>query len=288
MEFRELARPIKVLFYLVLILVALSVVYPVFWMSYTAFKTNPEVLQHPFGLPTRLNFANIVEAWQTGHFSRLYLNSILVCVVSVLGVIAVSTATAYALARYRFSGNRFLFLYFLFGLAVPTQALVIPSFKLMATLDMWAAALHLHIAFRNSPLSLILTYMSWSPLAVIFIRAYFSTIPKEIEEAARMDGAGEFQIFQRIMVPLAMPAIATMAIFYFVGIWNDFLWPLVYVQSDTWRTIPLGLMTFQGKYTTYWSLQMASLSLATWPPIIFYMVFRGRIQRGLTDGALKF
>ena len=124
--------------------------------------------------------------------------------------------------------------------------------------------------------------------AIIFIRAYFNSIPTEIEDAARVDGANEFQIFWYLMIPLATPAIATMAIFYFVFFWNDFLWPLIYLQKYSVRTIPLGIMHFEGKYVSLWSLQVAALSLAAWPPIIVYIFFHKRIQRGLTEGALKF
>ncbi len=288
MVFRELSLPVRLLFYLFLVVAAISILYPLTWMSYTSLKTNEEVMLSPFGLPTRLSFENIAEAWQTGNFTRLYANSILIAVVSVIGIITISTTAAYGLARYHFTANRAIFIYFLVGMAVPTQALMVPGFKLMAILDSWAAALHLPIAFLNSPLAVILTYMSWSSLAIIFIRAYFMSIPPELEDAARVDGARELQILRHVMVPLAMPAIATMTIFYFVFFWNDFLWPLIYLHKHTLRTIPLGIMHFEGKYVSLWSLQVAALSLAAWPPIFMYILFHRRIQRGLTEGALKF
>ena len=165
---------------------------------------------------------------------------------------------------------------------------MVPSFKLMAILESWAAALRLPIAFLNSPLSVILTYMSWSSPAIIFIRAYFMSTPPELKDGARVDGAREFQILWQVMIPLAMPAIATMAIFYFVFFWNDFLWPLIYLQKHTLRAIPLGIMHFEGKYVGLWSLQVEALSLAAWPPTFIYILFHRRIQRGLTEGALKF
>ena len=288
MVFRELSLPLKILFYLTLLVTAISILYPLIWMSYTSLKTNEEVMQSPFGLPTDFSMANIAEAWHTGNFARLYANSFFIAAISVVGIITVSTMAAYALARYHFPENRTLFLYFVVGMAVPTQALMVPGFKGMAILESWAKALQLPIAFLNSPLSVILTYMSWSSLAIIFIRAYFMSIPPELEDAARVDGAREFQIFWRIMIPLAMPAIATMTIFYFVFFWNDFLWPLIYLQKHTLRTIPLGIMHFEGKYVSLWSLQVAALSLAAWPPIFIYILFHRRIQRGLTEGALKF
>ncbi len=288
MQFRELSWPVRILSYVLLIALSLSILYPLIWMSYTAFKSNAAVLQNPFSLPTGIDFSNIVQSWILGNFTRLYFNSLLVSSVSVCGILGMATAAAYALARLKFQGKTVILAYFLLGLAVPTQALIIPSFKLMATLDVWAEAANLPFTFRNSPLSLILTYFSWTSVAIIFIRAYFSNIPGEMEDAARVDGASEWQTFWNVMVPLAMPAIMTMGIFYFIWIWNDFLWPLVYIQSDDWRTIPLGLMTFQGQYDSLWGSQMSALSLASWPPLLIYIFFRKHIQRGLSEGALKF
>lgn len=112
-------------------------------------------------------------------------------------------------------------------------------------------------------------------------------LPKEIEDAARIDGCSELQVFARIALPLAKPALATIAIFYFVWIWNDLMYPLVFLQSDRLNTIPLGLMQFRGRYSQNWGLQCAALSIATVPPVVFYMVFQDKFVRGLTAGALK-
>ncbi len=288
MKFQELSRPVRVLSYVLLVLLALSILYPLVWMSYTALKTNPEVMRSPFGLPRRIDFSNIRDAWRTGGFTRLYFNSLLVSIVSVLGIVCMAAAAAYPLARRGFRGSKLIHAYFLIGIAIPTQALIIPGFKLMATLDVWARALDMPFTFRNSPISLIVTYFSWTSIAIVFFYAYFRNIPADLVAAAAVDGASEWQTFRQIMIPLAMPALVTMGIFYFIWVWNDFLWPLVYVQAENWRTIPLGLMAFKGEYTTFWSLQMGALSLATWPPLILYILFRSRIQRGLTEGALKF
>lgn len=288
MVFRELSLPVRILGVILLVILAISIVYPLFWMSYTAFKSDTTVMHDPFGLPTSLDFTNIASAWDRGNFTRLYANSLLVTLISVFGIIGMATAAGYALARYDFRLRTPLLIFFMIGIAVPTQALLMPGFKLMSLLDNWAAAAQMPFKFRNSPLSLIITYFSWSSIAIVFIRAYFTNIPTEMEEAARVDGASEWQIFARIMVPLAMPAIVTMGIFYFIWVWNDFLWPLLYTQELDVRTIPLGLFAFKDRYNSLWGQQMAALSLATWPPLIFYLIFRNRIQRGLTEGALKF
>lgn len=288
MVFRELNLAVRIVSYILLVVLGLSIVYPLVWMSYTALKTNPEIMSNPFGLPRRIDFTNIREAWTVGNFTRLYANSLLITLVSVFGICAFATAAGYVLARYNRWWTTPVYVFFLIGIAVPTQALLIPGFKLMSLLDNLASTTGMPFTFRNSPLSLIITYFSWSSIAIVFIRAYFMNIPREMDEAAVMDGASEWQVFARVMVPLAVPAIVTMGIFYFIWVWNDFLWPLVYAQQPEARTIPLGLMTFRDRYASLWSRQMAALSLATWPPLIFYLLFRNRIQRGLTEGALKF
>ncbi|MBN1449723.1 MAG: carbohydrate ABC transporter permease [Anaerolineales bacterium] len=288
MIFKELSLPVRIMSYILLTVLAISILYPLVWMSYTAFKSNSAVMNSPFGLPTSLDVSNIQSAWERGNFSRLYANSLIVTMVSVFGIIGMATAAGYALARYDFRWKSAFLIYFMIGIAVPTQALLMPGFKLMSLLDNVAADTNMPFRFRNSLLSLIVTYFSWTSIAIVFIRAYFGGIPPEMEEAARVDGANEWQIFYRIMVPLAMPAIVTMGIFYFIWVWNDFLWPLLYTQELDVRTIPLGLFAFKDRYNSLWGQQMAALSLATWPPIIFYMIFRNRIQRGLTEGALKF
>ena len=231
MVFKELHPVIRFAYYIILLIASISIIYPLFWMTYTSLKTNEEVIKSPFGLPSRISFDNINKAWETGNFSQLYVNSLFITILSVIGVIILATMGAYALARYKFRGNRVLFFYFLIGMAVPTQALMVPSFKLMSIFENFSETLNLNINFLNSPTAVILTYMSWSSLAIIFIRAYFNSIPTEIEDAARVDGANEFQIFWYLMIPLATPAIATMAIFYFVFFWNDFLWTLIYLQK---------------------------------------------------------
>ena len=129
MQFRELKLPTKIISYIFISIICLTILYPVIWMSYTALKPNTEVMRSPFGLPTKIDFSNINEAWTTGNFTRLYFNTLLVSVLSVLGIVGFSSAAAYALARYDFRFKRFFFIYFLIGIGVPTQSLIIPGFK---------------------------------------------------------------------------------------------------------------------------------------------------------------
>jgi ABC-type glycerol-3-phosphate transport system permease component len=246
-------------------------------MTYTALKTPQEITADPFALPTTLFFGNFIKAFEVANFGRLIFNSLFVTSISVLGLLIFCSAAAYAFAAFKFKGAQFLFIYFLIGMMIPPQVILIPSFKIISTLHL-----------QDNYFSLFFTYWSWVPFAIFFLRATFMSIPKELILAARIDGCNEFGIFWRIMIPLAMPGIVTVGIFYFVWIFNDFLWPLIYIRDTSMRTLTLGMMNFHGKYTSLWNLQMAALSLATWPPVIVYLLFRNRIQKGLTEGALKF
>lgn len=276
MNFKEFSLPVKILIYCVLCVILLTVVLPIFWMTYTAFKTPEEIFESPFSLPRSLYLENFKEAWKLANFTLLYRNSLIITIVSVSGLMLFCSAAGYAFARFRFRGSHILFLYFLAGMMIPPQVIMIPGFKVMSMLRL-----------RNTLFSVIFTYLAWVPFAIFFFRAYFLGIPKELADAARIDGASELGIFWRIMLPLATPALVTVGIFYFVWIFNDFLWPLIYLQEARVRTVTLGMMNFQGRYTSLWNLQMAALSIATWPPIIVYLLLRKRIQKGLTEGALK-
>lgn len=277
MESKEINSFYKILIYILLGLIFITVAYPVVWMTFTAFKSPEEITSNPFALPKSMNLDNFKEAWRTANFWVLFRNTLFISIVSVLGILIFCSAAAYALSNYKFKGNNILFIYFLIGMMIPPQVILIPSFMIMGKLKL-----------LNSYLALFFTYFSWVPFAIFFLRATFLSIPKELIAAARLDGASEFGIYWRIMLPLAAPGLVTVGIFYFVWIFNDFLWPLIYIQDDSMRTLTLGMMTFQGKYTSHWNLQMAALSIATWPPIIIYLLFRSKIQKGLTEGALKF
>ena len=262
--------------YAIFLMVAVIVLYPLIWMFYTSFKEQWEIFQDPFSLPTSLNLANYVEAWTRGNFGRFFFNSIFVTFPSVVGILLVSALAAYAFARFKFRGSSFLFYLILIGIMVPPQAIVIPAFLLVSRLGL-----------INSFAALFLTYLSWCPVGIFILHAFFKSLPEELLDAARVDGAGSFRVFWQIALPLAKPALATVAIFYFVWVWNDFLYPLLYLQEDTMSTIPLGLMLFRGQYQTNWGLQTAALSIASFIPLAFYMLFQDKFVKGMTAGALK-
>jgi ABC-type glycerol-3-phosphate transport system permease component len=276
MKFSEFPLAVRIAAYCLLLVLAASVILPFAWMVSTSFKSLDEFAINPFGLPINWRFDNIVAAWEVGNFLRLYSNSLFITVVSVTGIVACCSAAGYAFAHFKFRGANALFLYFLAGMMIPPQVILIPAFKVMSTLGL-----------VNTYFSVIFTYFAWVPFAIFFFRAYFMGLPRDLIEAARIDGASELSIFFRIMLPLAMPAMSTVAIVYFVWIFNDFMWPLVYLNNNEVRTVTLGMMNFQGQYSSATTLKTAALMLATLPPIIVFLVFRRRIQGGLVEGALK-
>lgn len=274
--FKTLPLIVRVLAYVLLSVLAISIIAPFLWMVSTALKTTAEINQSPFSLPGTPNFGVFVQAWVQGDFTRLYLNSLGITLISVTGLLAFCSAAGYALAHFEFRGKEALFLYFLSGMMIPPQVIMVPSFKIMATLGL-----------INTYASVILTYFAWVPFAIFFFRAYFSGIPKELAEAARVEGVSEWNIFIRIMLPLAKPAMATVGIVYFIWIFNDFMWPLIYLNDQSLRTVTLGMMSFQGSHAALMNLKVAALIIATGPPLIVFLIFRRQIQNGLIEGALK-
>lgn len=274
--FKTLPLWVRIAAYVLLFALAISVIMPFIWMVLTALKTSAEINQSPFSLPATPNLWVFVDAWVQGDFTRLYLNSLGITLISVTGLIAMCSAAGYALSHYEFRGREAIFLYFLAGMMIPPQVIMVPSFKLMATLGL-----------VNTYASVILTYFAWVPFAIFFFRAYFSGIPKELAEAARVEGVSEWNIFTRIMLPLAKPAMATVGIVYFIWIFNDFMWPLIYLNDQSLRTVTLGMMAFQGSHAALMNLKVAALIIATGPPLVIFLVFRRQIQNGLIEGALK-
>lgn len=262
--------------YAVFAVLAAAVAYPLLWMVMASVKTRFAIFQSPMGLPTSPTLENYSRALGQGHFGANLVNSLAVTLPSVFLVVLVSALAGFAFARLRFRGSRVLFYVLLIGVMVPPQAIVIPVFQVI-----------FRMGLLNSFTGLVLVYMSWSPVAILILTTFFRGIPGEIYEAAEVDGASILRSFWSIGLPLAKPALATVAIFYFVWIFNDFLYPLVLLQDSDRATIPLGLMQFQGRYRVDWGTQNAALTMAVAVPVIFYMIFQDKFVRGLTAGAIK-
>jgi ABC-type glycerol-3-phosphate transport system permease component len=262
--------------YTVCLVLFVVVVYPVLWMLLSSLKETWEILTLPFSLPAKLSPANYVEAWRVAKFGRAFLNSIFVTTVSLVGILLISTMGGYVFAKLDFPGKSFLFYFWLLGMMVPPHVSLIPNFVIFD---------RLHLI--NSYLSLFCIYFSSTSFGVFIMRSFFFTVPTEILEAARIDGCSEFGTFWRVALPLARGGLAVIAIFYFVFLWNDFMYPLALLRDPKMNTIPLALMTFKDIWAADWGPMLAALSMASLPPVIFYFFFQKQFIRGMTAGALK-
>jgi raffinose/stachyose/melibiose transport system permease protein len=246
---------------------------PLILMAIGSFRTESDLDNHPIGLPLHPAFANYGRAWSDGSFSTYFVNSVIVTVCSVLLGAGVSVLAAYPLARYRFAGRGLLSAYFLAGLMLPIRLGIVPVFYLLNSLGL-----------IDSRLGLICVYAaSGVPFSVFVLTAFFRQVPADLEEAARIDGAGELRVFARIMLPMVRPALATVALFQFIPLWNDFFFPLVLVD-DADFTLPVGLTRFVGEFATAHSELYAALVITTIPLVALFLVATKQIVAGLTAG----
>ncbi|MGO4362610.1 carbohydrate ABC transporter permease [Terrabacter sp. RAF57] len=250
---------------------------PLLLMVSNSFRTNADLITDPLGLPAPPTTASYVEAWTTGNFATYFGNSLLVTVGAVAISTAVATMAAYALARGRARIFRWLEALFLSGLMLPIHLAILPIFYLFDGLGL-----------IDSRLGLMLMYAaSGIPFSIFVLTTFFRQLPEELEEAAALDGASSWQTFWRIMVPLVRPALATVAVFRFVPIWNDFLFPLVLLRSEDKYTLPVGLTSFFGENATNYSAVFAGLVITTVPLIVLFLVATKQIVAGLTAGMAK-
>ena len=269
----------RAVLYLILLGYAAVVVLPMIWLFYTSLKNNREIFASAWKLPETAHWENFAHAWVRGGIGRYFFNSVFVTVVSVALIILVSAMAAYALTRFPFRGNRAIFYAFLAGLMIPTQLALIPLFFLingMGLLDTYAG--------------LILVYVAFSlPFTIFVLSGFFRTLPHELAEAAVIDGCTQIQAFWRVMLPLAKPGLITVAIFNFLGIWNEYLFALVLISSERLRTLPLGLanLLMVSHYESDWGALFAGLVMVMLPALLAYSLLQGQLTKGITVGALK-
>jgi raffinose/stachyose/melibiose transport system permease protein len=260
-----------------LILNTLIMLYPILVMIFSAFKTTAEIYSSPFGLPASWSLANVRTIVTETQFPRYFANSVLVTVTSVGLILTFAFMAAYALARYDFKGNDLVYLFFLSGLMLPLKLAIIPLFIQLTSLGL-----------IDTHAGLILVYVAAGlPSAIFIMTGFLRTLPKELEDQARIDGASEARIMVLIMAPLARPAMVIAGIHNAVPIWNDFFFPLVFIQDDRRKTLPQGLTIFMGEFNTDWGVLFAGLTLAALPITIVYILLSKQFIAGLTQGAVK-
>jgi len=261
----------------VLLLNAFIMIYPLFVMVISSFKTNAEIFTSPFALPHSFSLANAGKVWTDTNFVRYLANSIGVTAASIVLIVIFSTMAAYAIARYEFRGNALILMFFLSGMTVPLKLAIIPLFIQLDTL-------HLIDTYAG----LVLVYVAMGiPSAVFIMTGFLRALPRELEEAPRIDGASEWQVMMLVMLPLARPAMVIVAIQNAVPIWNDFFFPLILITSDSLKTLPQGLTVFMGEFTTNWGVLFTGLSLAALPITLVYIALSRHFIAGITQGAVK-
>jgi len=265
------------LVYIPLIILFLFAVAPLFLTWFTAFKTDQQQLANQYGLPLPPTLDNLREAWTVGRFSIYFKNSVVISIADVIGMVIISSLAGYAFARLRFPGQKLLLYTLLIGLTIPVAAIIIPLYLTMRD-----------VRLLNTYGSVIVADIALAaPIFVFIMRAFFKDLPSELDDAARVDGANEFQIFWQIMLPLARPGLMTVALLEFLWSWNDLLLPLVFLVSDELRTLPVGMLFFQGRFTTDYGLMSAGVLIISLPVTVLFLVFQRDFVKGLASGALK-
>jgi multiple sugar transport system permease protein len=266
----------KTLAYLALSLLALLALVPFLWMLSTSLKSLDEVfLYPPKWIPSKLHFSNYSSLWRDFPMSTWILNSLKVTTSVTIGVLVTSSLAAYAFARMEFPGRNVLFYMYLGAMMVPGWVMLVPNFVLMR-----------HLGWIDTHWALIIPAIG-QPFGTFLLRQFFLTIPKDLEEAARIDGMGHFQIYRRIILPLSLPALATLAVFQFMGIWNEFLWPLIVLNSPDKFTIPLGLGYLNTQHSTDWTRLMAGSVILLVPIVILFIISQRYYVRGIALTGLK-
>lgn len=260
----------------ILVLYTFISIYLIGMTILNSFKTKAELINNTMGWPTSYTLDNFREVIFEDSFMRYMLNSVVLVVGSVLCLAIVSSMLGYALAHYNFKGKALLENYFLLGLMFPIQLGILPLFIMLTKLHL-----------NNNLLGLVLIYTSNLSFSCVLFTNFFRGLPKEVLESARIDGAGDYQVYMKIVVPISRPVISTVALISFVQIWNDFFMPLVFLTKSNVKTLTLGVYNYSANFLANWNKIFAAITIALIPIIIIYFIFSEQIVEGLTGGAVK-
>lgn len=267
----------KTFFRAVLIFNAVIILIPVLFLFNSSLRETNDFARTPFKLATDPYWANFSSVWQDGDFAIYLKNSIIVTGGSLILILICALGAGFVLGRYEFRGHSFIMAFVLSGMLVPAKLAILPLFIQLK----W---MHL----LNSHLGLILVYAAGAlPAAIFIMSGFFRSLPADLDNAARIDGASEFQLLRRILIPLVRPGMSIVAIYSAIPIWNDFFLPLVFLQDPEKKTIMQGLTIFFGQYSSQWGVLFAGLTMAALPLIILYLVLSEQFIKGLTAGAVK-
>jgi len=264
--------------YMVLVLASLAIIGPLFIMMFTSIKSNEDFITNPIGLPDTFYWRNYVSAWINGGLLSNASNSLILTSASVAAIIATSALASFAIARIRVGRlSQTIFVCFIAGLILPGQVGLIPLFMQMQQLGLY-----------DTIIGLILIYTAQGmPITIFIFTKFYKSIPYELDESAKIDGASGWKIFFYVVFPLVLPATVTGIILNMIGVWNDFFTPLIFISDMTHRTLPLGLVAFKGQFSTDWPQLFAASTMIALPILLVYVFLQRYMIEGITAGAVK-
>jgi N-acetylglucosamine transport system permease protein len=265
--------------HIALILWSLLVILPLVWTLLSSFKSTQEVLGNPLSLPGKLRFGNYATAWTTAGIGRYFVNTVIVVGSALVLVMILGAMCAYVLARFSFPGNRLIYYSMLAGLTFPVFLAIVPLFFVLRNL-----------ALLNTLPGLIITYVAFAlPFTVFFLHSFFKALPDEVYEAAQIDGAGEWRSFFSVMLPMARPGMASVAIFNFLGLWNQFLLPVALNTNSNNYVLSQGMASFasQAGYAVDFGALFAAVVITVAPVLVVYIIFQRQLQVSVTAGGVK-
>jgi raffinose/stachyose/melibiose transport system permease protein len=276
-KLRRPGTPVVVgLIFVFLLLYFIAIAYPLFWMVINSFKNTADIFNDSWGLPKEWLFSNYATAWQQG-VSSYFINSVIITVGTCLLTVLISALCAFGLTRFQIKGGKFLLLFVSAGLMFSPQSSLIPLYELIQQMGIF-----------DTHWALILTFTAYRiPLTVLLIRSFFLSIPKELEESAYLDGATTLDVFGRIFLPMSKPILFTGVILTAYYAWNEFLFSLIFIQTEEVKPITSGLLVFKDALNTNWGVLMAGLVISALPLIVVFMLMQKYFVRGLADGSVK-
>ncbi len=266
----------NVLINMFLLTVAVTCVFPLLWMISSSFKTQETIFKDMSLIPQSFHFENYYQAWIEGGFGKYFLNSVFYTVAVVLGIIIISSLAAYAFSRLHFPGRNLIFYVFMAAMMIPIQGSFVPLYVLLNALHLRNTRLGYTLAMINVGLS----------TSIFLLKTFFDKMPKELEDAARIDGCSKLGIWWNVALPLAKPVLAVVVVYNALNVWNEFMLALLIFDSRSLMPLQVGLMSFQGEFVTKYPLLMAGLTTAALPIILVYLLMQKYIVKGVTQGAV--
>lgn len=266
-----------VLKYIVLGIFTILCLYPLLWLFLSSFKTNTELYANPWGLPEQFRLDNYVQAITEGHILQYFGNSVIIAVSAVLVAVVLSSMVSYAITRMEWRLSKLTLNIFLLGMMIPVYAMVVPLFSMFNRMGL-----------LNTHLAVIIPHIAIAfPMAIFIMTGFMGSLPKEMEEAAVMDGCNIYQIFFKIIMPISKSSIVTVAVVTFINIWNDLLLPQIFLTDSSKMTLPVGLTEYQGQYATNYVAEIAAVIITIVPSVIVYIWLHRHIMEGMVAGAVK-